>query len=108
MDVLKNIRDTFNSNFVSAIMSEKSAINSDNVLMKVKNDEHAEMKALLEDEWKIMEADDSTPPTQKTTTEERGVEGMPTNIPLQRHCLNEECHGCHLPFWQQKVDETSD
>ena len=100
MDILKNMRHTFNSNLESAIMSAKSSINSDNVLMKIKDDEHAEMKASLKDDWKTMEVDDDTPPTANTTNDEGDVEGMPTKIPLQWHCRMEECHDCHLPAGQ--------
>ena len=89
MDILKNMRVTFNPNLVNAIMSEKSSINSDNVLMKTKSDEHAEVEASLEDDCKITEADDNTPPIENATKEEGDVEGMPTKIPLQRHCLIE-------------------
>ena len=70
MDVLKNIRDTFNSNFVSAIMSEKSSSCSRKVLMKIKDDRLAEMKASLEDSGRIREADDDEPPTMKSTNDE--------------------------------------
>ena len=100
MDILKNMRHTFNSNPVSAIMSEKSSSDSRNVLMKIKDDEHTEMKVSLEDNGRIMEADDDWLPTTKSTNDEGGVEGMPTKIPSQQHCLSEECHGCHLPVWQ--------
>ena len=81
-------------------MSEKSSSYSHNVLINFKSDEHAEVEASLEDGCNITEADDDTPPTEKATKEEGDVEGMLTKIHLQRHCLNEECHGCHLPAWQ--------
>ena len=63
-------------------MSEKSSINSYNVLMKAKNDEHAEMKASLEDDWKIIETDDDMPPTAKTTNDKRGRRGYADEDPL--------------------------
>ena len=81
VDILKNMRDTFNSNQETAIMSEKSSIHSDNVLMKIKDDEYAEMKASLKDDYKSTEADDDMPPAEKATKEEGDVEGMPTKIP---------------------------
>merc|ERR1719162_1271377 len=56
--ILKNMRDTFKSNLASAIASEKSSLESYNVFMKVKNDEHAKQKASFEDKEKIMAAND--------------------------------------------------
>ena len=69
MDILKNMRHTFNPNLVSAIMSEKSSSYSRKVLMKIKDDGHAEMKVSLEDSGRIMEADDHEPPTRKSTND---------------------------------------
>merc|ERR1712193_50250 len=50
--ILKNMRDTFKANLASAIASEKSSLESYNVFMKVKNDEHAKMSASFEDKEK--------------------------------------------------------
>merc|ERR1719197_2062914 len=65
--ILKNMRDTFKSNLASAIASEKSSVESYNVFMKVKNDEHAKMQATFEDKEKIMAANDDALSTAKTT-----------------------------------------
>ena len=67
MDILKSMRDTFESNLASATTSEKSSIESYDVFMKVKNDEHAETKASFEDSKKIMAVDDDALSTAKTT-----------------------------------------
>ena len=63
------MRYTVKSNLASAIASEKSSLESHIVLMKAKNDEHADVNASFEDEGKIMEADDDTLPTAKSTND---------------------------------------
>ena len=66
MDILKSMRDTFESNLVSAIASEKSSLEYHNAFMKIKNDEHAKMKASIEGKEKIMAADDDALSTANT------------------------------------------
>ena len=67
MDILRSMRDTFESNHVSAITSEKSSLESHNVFVKVENEEHANMEASIEDKEKIMVADADALPSAKTT-----------------------------------------
>ena len=86
------MRDTFKSNLVSAITSEKSSLESYNVFMKVNNDEHAKMKASIEDKEKIMAV--AFPPTAPFCDIEKDykrlqkvlftTEAVTKPIPLQR------------------------
>ena len=55
------MRDTFNFNFVSAVTSEKSSLESYYVLAKVMNDEHDKMKASFEDKVKTTASEDRMP-----------------------------------------------
>jgi len=49
MGIIKNMRDTFEANLVTAISTEKSQLKSHNAFMKVKEDAHADMSRLYED-----------------------------------------------------------
>ena len=51
-------------------MLGKSSIEIYSVSMKVKNEEHAEMKASLEDSETFIAIDDDEPPTRKSTHNE--------------------------------------
>ena len=66
MDVLKGMHDTFKSNPASAVTLERSVLESYTVFMKVNNDEHAKMKALIEDKKRLVAGDDESLSIAKT------------------------------------------
>merc|ERR1719169_412424 len=68
--ILKNMRDPFKSNLASARAAESSAAESHSKFAKVKEDEHAKLKAVFDDKDKVLGQNDDAISTKKTSKSE--------------------------------------